>query len=81
MAPPADAAHDVLDVIRQLELSLVLLFNRGRLMVLPQPVSNATGLCEALAVLRLSTHTVIGIGDTENDHELRDVCEMGVAVP
>jgi hypothetical protein len=59
----ADAAHDVLDVVRQLELPLVLLFNRGRLMVLPQAVSKATGLREALAVLRRSTHNAIGIGD------------------
>jgi len=76
----AHAAHDVLDVVRQLELPLVLLFNRGRLMVLPQAVSKATGLREALAVLRLSTHNAIGIGDAENDHELLDVCEIGVAV-
>src|SRR6266540_536212 len=61
----ADHAHDVLNVIRQLELPLVLLFNRGRLMVLPQAVSKATGLREALAVLRLSTHNAIGIGDAE----------------
>ena len=76
----ADAAREVLEVIRQLELPLVLHFNRGRLMVLPQAVSKATGLREALAVLRLSTHNTIGIGDAENDHELLDVCEVGVAV-
>jgi hydroxymethylpyrimidine pyrophosphatase-like HAD family hydrolase len=76
----ADAAHEVLDVVRHLELPLVLLFNHGRLMVLPQAVSKATGLREALAVRRLSTHNAIGIGDAENDHELLDVCEIGVAV-
>jgi hydroxymethylpyrimidine pyrophosphatase-like HAD family hydrolase len=76
----AEAAHAVLDVVRHLELPLVLLFNRGRLMVLPQAVSKATGLREALAVLRRSTHNAIGIGDAENDHELLDVCEIGVAV-
>jgi hypothetical protein len=76
----ADHAGDVLDAVRTLELPLVLLFNRGRLMVLPQAVSKATGLREALSVLRLSTHNAIGIGDGENDHELLAVCEIGVAV-
>lgn len=76
----ADDADDVLDTVRALELPLVLLFNRGRLMVLPQAVSKATGLREALSVLRLSTHNAIGIGDGENDHELLAVCEIGVAV-
>ena len=41
-------------MIRYLELPLVLLFNRGRLMVLPQAISKATGLREALRTLRLS---------------------------
>ncbi|HXH14023.1 MAG TPA: HAD hydrolase family protein [Alphaproteobacteria bacterium] len=76
----ADHAGDVLDAVHTLELPLVLLFKRGRLMVLPQAVSKATGLREALTVLRLSTYNAVGIGDGENDHELLAVCEVGVAV-
>jgi hypothetical protein len=76
----AAAAHQVLAVIRELELPLVLLFNRGRLMVLPQAVSKGAGLREALATLRLSVHNAIGIGDAENDHDLLATCELGVAV-
>jgi hypothetical protein len=76
----AGAAPRVLDVIRELELPLVLLFNRGRLMVLPQSVSKGMGLREALATLRLSAHNAIGIGDAENDHDLLATCELGVAV-
>jgi hydroxymethylpyrimidine pyrophosphatase-like HAD family hydrolase len=78
----ADAAdaHGVLTIIRRLELPLTIAFNRGRLMVLPQTVSKATGLKQALAVLRLSPHNAIGIGDAENDHELLQACEVGVAV-
>jgi hydroxymethylpyrimidine pyrophosphatase-like HAD family hydrolase len=76
----ATAAQDVLAVIRQTELPLVLLFNRGRLMVLPQGVSKGAGLREALATLRLSVHNAIGIGDAENDHDLLGACELGVAV-
>jgi hydroxymethylpyrimidine pyrophosphatase-like HAD family hydrolase len=76
----AGAAPQVLAVIRELELPLVLLFNRGRLMVLPQAVSKGAGLREALATLRLSVHNAIAIGDAENDHDLLATCELGVAV-
>jgi hydroxymethylpyrimidine pyrophosphatase-like HAD family hydrolase len=78
----ADAAFDqrILAVIRDLQLPLVLLFNRGRLMVLPQAISKGTGLREALAALRLSAHNGIAIGDAENDHDLLAACELGVAV-
>jgi hypothetical protein len=70
----------ILAVIRELELPLVLLFNRGRLMVLPQATSKATGLRQVLAALRLSAHNAIAIGDAENDHDLLAACEIGVAV-
>src|SRR5579864_3010803 len=76
----AAAAPQVLTIIRELELPLVLLFNRGRLMVLPQGVSKGAGLREALATLRLSVHNAIAIGDAENDHDLLAACEIGLAV-
>ena len=78
----ADAtwAHHILTLIQRLEIPLVLLFNRGRLMVLPQAVSKSTGLRAALSVLRLSVHNAIAIGDGENDHDLLAACEIGVAV-
>lgn len=59
---------------------MVLAFNRGRMMVLPQAASKATGLREALTILRLSAHNAMAIGDPGNDHELLRVCEAGVAV-
>ena len=77
------AANDsgrLLAVIRRLELPLSLLFNRGRVMVLPQAISKATGILQALMILRLSPHNAIAIGDAENDHELLKACEVGVAV-
>ena len=77
---PAEAAPIVLDVVRTLELPLVLAFNRSRLMILPQAVSKATGLREALAALRLSVHNTLAIGDAENDHALLEAAEVGVAV-
>ena len=76
----AALAPRILAVIRELELPLVLLFNRSRLMVLPQAISKATGLRQVLIALRLSTHNAIAIGDAENDHDLLSVCEIGVAV-
>jgi hydroxymethylpyrimidine pyrophosphatase-like HAD family hydrolase len=76
----ASLASVFLGLIRDRELPLAILFNRSRLMVLPQSVSKATGLRNALATLRLSGHNAIGIGDAENDHALLGACEVGVAV-
>jgi hydroxymethylpyrimidine pyrophosphatase-like HAD family hydrolase len=78
----ADAAMAprILEVIRNLEVPLVILFNRGRMMVLPQGISKGVGLREALTLLRLSVHNAIAIGDAENDHDLLSASEYGVAV-
>lgn len=76
----AEHGHAVLETIRTRELPLSILFNRSRLMVLPQAVSKGTGLREALDILRLSLRNTIGFGDAENDHDLLRVCEVGVAV-
>jgi hydroxymethylpyrimidine pyrophosphatase-like HAD family hydrolase len=76
----ARTAPVLIDVIRTLELPLVLVFNRGRVMVLPSGVNKAAGLREALRTLRLSPHNTIAIGDAENDHDLLELCELGVAV-
>ena len=72
--------HEVLASIRSLEAPYVIVFNRGRLMALPSGVNKASGLREALRTLRLSAHNAIGIGDAENDHDLLEACELGVAV-
>ncbi len=76
----ASAAPAILASIRELQLPLVILFNRGRLMVLPQGISKATGLRHALNILRLSPHNAIAIGDAENDHDLLAECELAAAV-
>ncbi|MGC0778632.1 MAG: HAD hydrolase family protein, partial [Candidatus Acidiferrum sp.] len=76
----AASAPQILEAIRELELPLVLLFNRSRLMILPQAISKGTGLREALNALRLSAHNAIAIGDAENDHDLLAACEIAVAV-
>lgn len=76
----ANEAPRLLEVIRALELPLVLLFNGGRVMTLSQGVSKATGLHTALDMLRLSAHNTVAIGDRENDHELLRLAEVGAAV-
>ena len=76
----ADMAGTIIEVIHALQQPLVLTFNRGRVMVLPQAVGKSTGLRVALTTLRLSLHNTVAIGDAENDHDMLDVCEVGVAV-
>ncbi len=76
----AGEAPRILEVIRKTQLPLMLVFNHGRVMVLPQGITKASGLREALHTMRLSLHNCIGIGDGENDHALLDACEIGVAV-
>ncbi|TKK90199.1 HAD-IIB family hydrolase [Herbidospora galbida] len=70
----------VLDVIRELGLELQVVFNKGAVMVLPAGVNKATGLDVALAELGLSAHSVVGVGDAENDHAFLAACECAVAV-
>ena len=76
----ARSAHRILDVIRELELPIVLSFNRSRVMALAQGVSKATGLWAALDILRASPRNTVAIGDAENDHELLRFAEVGAAV-
>lgn len=73
-------ADRLLDVIQSLEQPLVLLFNRSRVMTLPQGISKATGLHVALTMLRLSPRNTVAIGDAENDHPLLELAEVGAAV-
>lgn len=76
----AGAAPRMLDVIRELELPIVLVFNRSRVMAMPQGISKATGLRAALEILRKSPRNAVAIGDAENDHELLRFAEVGAAV-
>lgn len=78
----ADAVHDsaIQAEIARLHTEDRLVYNRGALMVLPSGVSKGNGLYEALGDLGISRHSVVGIGDAENDHSLLESCELGVAV-
>ncbi len=70
----------VRQTIRDLELDLQVIFNKGAVMVLPSGINKASGLSAALADLRLSPHNTVGIGDAENDHAFLGLCECAVAV-
>ncbi|HEX2657652.1 MAG TPA: HAD-IIB family hydrolase, partial [Polyangia bacterium] len=70
----------VLQVIRDLQLEMQVIFNKGAVMVLPSGVNKGSGLMAALEELRLSPHNVVAVGDAENDHALLAGCECGVAV-
>lgn len=76
----ARAAPRILAAVTQMELPLVLAFNRARVMVLPQGISKATGLREALNTLRLSLRNCLAIGDAENDYSLLAASEIAVTV-
>jgi hypothetical protein len=76
----ANDAPRLIEIIRRLELPLVLSFNRSRVMVLTQGVSKATGLNAALDIIRRSPRNMLAIGDAENDHEMLRVAEVGAAV-
>ena len=76
----ASAAPRLLAVIRGLELSIVLVFNRSRVMALTQGISKATGLSAALEMLRTSPRNAVAVGDAENDHELLRLAEVSAAV-
>lgn len=76
----ASSAHRILDLIRELELPIVLSFNRSRVMALAQGVSKATGLAAALNMLRASPRNTVAVGDAENDHEMLRFAEVGAAV-
>jgi hydroxymethylpyrimidine pyrophosphatase-like HAD family hydrolase len=73
-------APRVVESIRRVELPYAVVFNRTRAMILPTGVNKASGLREALRTLRLSVHNAIALGDAENDHDLLDAAELGVAV-
>ena len=70
----------MLSAIRELELPIVLVFNRSRVMALTQGISRATGLSAALGTLRKSPGNALAVGDAENDHELLRLAEVGAAV-
>ena len=75
--PHAALAAEVID---ELALDLVLVFNVDAVMILPPGVTKGTGLAVALAELGASLEETVAIGDAENDYALLGACAYGVAV-
>jgi hydroxymethylpyrimidine pyrophosphatase-like HAD family hydrolase len=77
-----DAVHapQVRSIIQRLDLPLAISFNGDAAMILPQGIGKATGLGEALRIMKLSPRRTVAIGNGENDHDLLRCCGLGVAV-
>jgi phosphoglycolate phosphatase (TIGR01487 family) len=71
---------EVYKAIRELGLSMQVIFNRESVMVLPSGMDKSTGLRAALAELSLAASSVLGIGDAENDYAFLSLCGFSVAV-
>jgi hypothetical protein len=66
--------------IRELGLSLQLIFNKGAVMALPTGVDKGTGMSAALVELGILPAASVGIGDAENDLAFLALCGYAVAV-
>jgi hydroxymethylpyrimidine pyrophosphatase-like HAD family hydrolase len=73
-------AEIVLEELTRLQLDSQISRNRGEMMLLPAGVSKGTGLTKGLALLGISSHNTIAVGDAENDLSLLNRCELFVAV-
>ncbi len=71
---------DILQLVKQMNLGLEVVFNRESVMVLPSGVDKGTGLTAALAKLGIARAEVVGLGDAENDLPFLHLCGFSVAV-
>ncbi len=69
-----------LQVIREFELDLQIIFNKDAVMLLPSGVNKAFGLAKVLEQLAYSRHNVVAVGDAENDEAMMRSCSVAVAV-
>ena len=70
----------VFETIRDLNLELHIIFNKGAVMVLPSSINKGVGLAAALERLGYSPHNTVGVGDAENDQHLLELCGVSAAV-
>jgi phosphoglycolate phosphatase (TIGR01487 family) len=66
--------------IKELNLPLEVILNKGSLMVLPRGIDKGFGLKAALRHLGLEATEVVAVGDAENDFTLLNEAGYGVAV-
>ena len=71
----------VLQATRELGLELQIVFNRTAVMVLLPGVNKTSGMDHALRKLGLSSHEVVAVGDSANDHSFLERSECAIAEP
>jgi hydroxymethylpyrimidine pyrophosphatase-like HAD family hydrolase len=69
----SDAAR-VAEALAAAAVSLEVVPNRGRLMLLPHGISKGSGVRRVIRDLGLSPHDVLALGDAENDLDLFAAC-------
>ena len=72
--------NEVMSAIKEMQLELQVIFNKGAVMILPTGVNKASGLLAALKQMGLGPEEAVGMGDAENDHAFLKACGLGVAV-
>jgi hydroxymethylpyrimidine pyrophosphatase-like HAD family hydrolase len=70
----------IMEAIRDSGLQLQVIFNKESLMILPPGINKMSGLHPVLDDLQLSPHSLVGVGDAENDHAFMEGCGCSVAV-
>ena len=77
----AETSGTIVEVIHALQQPLVLTFNRGRVMVLPQAVGKSTGLRAALTTLRSPSTTRSVSATRRTTTTCSDGCEVAARSP
>jgi hydroxymethylpyrimidine pyrophosphatase-like HAD family hydrolase len=80
VAVDGEHAAAVVETIGELGMDYQVIRNRAALMVLPAGITKGTGLDALLAMMNLSPHNTMAVGDAENDLSLLGVAEIGAAV-
>lgn len=71
---------DALQVIKELNLELQIIFNKDAVMILPTGINKAAGLKAALEELGIAALNTVAVGDAENDLAMLTYCGASAAV-
>ncbi len=71
----------IMDVLKEVNASVTVEYNRGAVMLLPPGATKGTGLMYALQELGYSLRNVVACGDAENDQSMFEAVELAAAVP
>lgn len=71
---------EALALIKEMNLDLEVILNKGAVMILPKGIDKEAGLIAAANDLGVSLDAIVGVGDAENDLVFLSVCGYSVAV-